>query len=78
MPALGTFSLSRSSLSNRPRFSGKTLIPLGIRANARMLDVLMQASFKEGLTKKLARVEEIFYPTTLSYLNSWERGQWPG
>ena len=28
-------------------------------------DILMQASFKEGLTKKLARVDEIFYPTTL-------------
>jgi hypothetical protein len=27
--------------------------------------VLMRASFKEGLTKKLARVEEVFYPTTL-------------
>ena len=37
-------------------------VPLGIHANARMLDVLMQASFKEGVTKKLARVDEIFHP----------------
>jgi len=44
---------------------GSDPYPLGIRANAKMLNVLMQASFKEGLTKKLARVEEIFYPTTL-------------
>ena len=44
---------------------GSDPYPLGIRANAKVLNVLMQASFKEGLTKKLARVEEIFYPTTL-------------
>ena len=37
-------------------------VPLGIRANARMLNVFMQASFKERMTKKLARVDEIFYP----------------
>ena len=47
------------------RIRRKDPYPLGIRANVRMLDILMQASFKEGLTKKLARVDEIFYPTTL-------------
>jgi len=44
---------------------GSDPYPLGIRANAKMLNVLLRASFKEGLTKKLARVEEVFYPTTL-------------
>lgn len=39
--------------------------PQGIRANARMLEVLTKSSLKEGLTKKLARIEEIFFSTTL-------------
>jgi 4,5-dihydroxyphthalate decarboxylase len=37
----------------------------GVRANRKMLEVLFQGSFEQGLTKKLARVEEVFYPTTL-------------
>ena len=39
--------------------------PLGVRANRKMLEVLFQSSFAQGLTKKLARIEDIFYPTTL-------------
>jgi 4,5-dihydroxyphthalate decarboxylase len=44
---------------------GSDPYPLGVRANAKMLSVLMEASFREGLTRKLARVDEVFYPTTL-------------
>ena len=34
--------------------------PLGIEKNRAMLDVLFRASHEEGLTKKLARIEDIF------------------
>ena len=61
----GYFFFVEEIVKQQAELFGKDPYPLGIRANARMLDVLMQASFKEGLTKKLARVEEIFYPTTL-------------
>ena len=39
---------------------GNDPYPLGIEKNRAMLDVLFRASHEEGLTKKLARVEDIF------------------
>src|SRR5262245_45746529 len=61
----GYFFFIEELVKQQSELFGSDPYPLGIRANAKMLDVLMQASFKEGLTKKLARAEQIFYPTTL-------------
>lgn len=63
--AAGYFFFVEELVKQQSAIFGSDPYPLGIRANARMLDVLMQASFKEGLTKKLASIEEIFYSTTL-------------
>jgi 4,5-dihydroxyphthalate decarboxylase len=44
---------------------GQDPYPLGIRQNQKMLELLFRSSNEEGLTKKQARVEDIFYKTTL-------------
>jgi len=44
---------------------GEDPYQLGIRANRRMLETLFRSSFEQGLTKKLARIEEIFCPSIL-------------
>src|SRR5262249_46561580 len=44
---------------------GEDPYPLGIGKNRKMLDVLFRASNEEGLTKKQARIEDIFHPSTL-------------
>jgi 4,5-dihydroxyphthalate decarboxylase len=44
---------------------GKDPYPLGVSRNKKMLDVLFRASHEEGLTKKQARVEDIFDKTLL-------------
>ena len=44
---------------------GKDPYPQGIRANRKMLETLIASSHREGLTKKLARIEDIFFRTTL-------------
>jgi hypothetical protein len=38
--------------------------PLGIKQNQKMLEILFRGSHEEGLTKKQARIEDIFYKTT--------------
>ncbi|MET0502476.1 MAG: hypothetical protein ABW172_13210, partial [Candidatus Binatia bacterium] len=38
--------------------------PLGIKQNQKMLEVLFRGSHEEGLTKKQARIEDIFDKTT--------------
>ncbi len=63
--AAGYFFFVEELVKQQTVVFGSDPYPLGIRANAKMLEILMQASFKEGLTKKLARVEEVFYRTTL-------------
>jgi 4,5-dihydroxyphthalate decarboxylase len=44
---------------------GEDPYPYGIEKNKEMLDVLFQWAFDEGLAKKRAQIEEIFYRTTL-------------
>lgn len=51
--------------ANQAALFGEDPFPYGIRANQKMLELLFQNSNDEGLTQKLARVEEIFHPTTL-------------
>jgi 4,5-dihydroxyphthalate decarboxylase len=44
---------------------GQDPYPLGIKQNQKMLEVLFRSSHEEGLTKKQARIEDIFHKTTL-------------
>ena len=44
---------------------GEDPFPFGIRENRKMLELLFRNSHEDGLTRKLARVEDVFYPTTL-------------
>ena len=44
---------------------GQDPYPLGIKRNQKMLEVLFRSSHEEGLTKKQARIEDIFHKTTL-------------
>lgn len=44
---------------------GSDPYPQGVKANRHMLEILFRNSFEEGLTKKLARVEDVFFRTTL-------------
>jgi 4,5-dihydroxyphthalate decarboxylase len=62
--AAGYFFFVEELVKQQSAIFGGDPYPLGIRANAKMLNVLMQASYKEGLTKRLAHVEDVFYPTT--------------
>ena len=39
--------------------------PLGIKQNQKMLEVLFRSSYEEGLTKKQARIEDVFHRTSL-------------
>jgi 4,5-dihydroxyphthalate decarboxylase len=39
--------------------------PLGVKENRQMLEILFRGSYEDGLTTNLAKVEDIFYPTTL-------------
>lgn len=44
---------------------GEDPFPFGIRENRKMLEMLFRNSHEDGLTQRLARVEDLFYPTTL-------------
>jgi 4,5-dihydroxyphthalate decarboxylase len=39
--------------------------PFGLKANRRMLEILAQSSFEQGLTKEPAAVDDLFHPTML-------------
>ena len=54
-----------SSFREQARVFGNDPYPMGLMANRKMLEILARSSFSEGLTKKLARFEDIFYRTTL-------------
>jgi 4,5-dihydroxyphthalate decarboxylase len=44
---------------------GDDPFPYGIKANQKMLELLYRNSHEEGLTHKLARVQDLFHPSTL-------------
>lgn len=50
---------------NQAAIFGEDPYPLGIKENRKMLEVLFQSSFEEGLTKQRARLEDVFYRSTL-------------
>lgn len=51
--------------ANQAALFGEDPFPYGIKANRKMLELLFQNSHEEGLTQKLARIEDIFHPSTL-------------
>ena len=44
---------------------GDDPFPLGVAKNRRMLEMLFRNSHEEGLTQRLAKIEEVFFPSTL-------------
>ena len=44
---------------------GDDPFPFGVSKNRHMLEMLFRSSHDEGLTKKLARIEDVFFPATL-------------
>lgn len=54
-----------SAFREQANLFGDDPYPMGLMANRKMLDILAQNSFGEGLTRKLARFEDVFYRTTL-------------
>jgi 4,5-dihydroxyphthalate decarboxylase len=43
---------------------GDDPFPFGVEKNRRMLELLFHSSHQEGLTKQLARIEDVFFPAT--------------
>jgi 4,5-dihydroxyphthalate decarboxylase len=54
-----------SSRSEQSTMVGDDPFPFGIARNRRMLEMLFYNSHAEGLTQKLATVEEVFFPSVL-------------
>ena len=49
---------------------GRNFWSHGIAANRKELDLVMRYTFEQGLTKRRARIEEIFHPSTLELLDA--------
>ena len=64
--AIGTYLLFEGEdYKQQAEIFGKDPYPLGIKQNRKMLEVLFRSSFEEGLTKKRARIEDLFDRTLL-------------
>lgn len=46
---------------------GADPFPYGIKANRKMLETIIDYSYEQGLTKKKAKIEELFAPPTLEF-----------
>jgi 4,5-dihydroxyphthalate decarboxylase len=62
-PAYLYFETSRRA--NQETMVGSDPFPFGIKANRKMLETLFQSSYAEGLTQRLAKIEEVFCPSLL-------------
>jgi 4,5-dihydroxyphthalate decarboxylase len=63
---MGTYLLFEAEdYRQQAELFGQDPYPLGIRQNQKMLEVLFRSSYEEGLTKKLARIEDVFDKSTL-------------
>ena len=63
---MGTYLLFEvEDYKNQAEFFGKDPYPLGIEQNRKMLEVLFRSSYEEGLTRKQARIEDVFDRTVL-------------
>ena len=54
-----------SCFREQARMFGDDPYPLGLRENRKMLEILFRSSHEEGLTRRLARIEDIFCRSTL-------------
>lgn len=45
---------------------GEDPYPCGLKANRKMLEMLVRSSVEQGLTKGMARIEDLFDPSTWS------------
>ena len=45
---------------------GTDPFPFGVKQNRKMLEMLFRNSHAEGLTQKLATIEEVFFPALLN------------
>ena len=54
--------------ANQATLFGDDPFPYGIKANQKMLELLFRNSHEEGLTHKLARVEDLFPPKHIGHL----------
>ena len=63
---LGTYLLFEAEdYKKQVECFGEDPYPMGIKRNQKMLEVLFRSSYEEGLTKKQAQIEDVFYKTTL-------------
>jgi 4,5-dihydroxyphthalate decarboxylase len=63
---LGTYLLFEAEdYKKQAECFGADPYPLGVRQNRKMLEALFRGSHEEGLTKKQARIEDVFHETTL-------------
>ena len=51
---------------NQAAMFGDDPYPYGVSKNRRMLEMLFRHSHEEGLTQRLATIEEVFFPSTLN------------
>ncbi|MGH7886917.1 MAG: hypothetical protein ACREPG_03560, partial [Candidatus Binatia bacterium] len=54
-----------SERASQEKMVGSDPFPFGIGANRKMLETLFQNSHQEGLTERLAKIEEVFFPGLL-------------
>jgi 4,5-dihydroxyphthalate decarboxylase len=54
-----------SDRANQDKMVGNDPFPFGIKANCKMLETLFHNSHEEGLTQRLAKIEEVFFPGLL-------------
>lgn len=54
-----------SDRGNQEKMVGNDPFPFGIKNNRKMLEMLFRNSHEEGLTQRLAKIEEVFYPGLL-------------
>ena len=54
-----------SDRASQEKMVGTDPFPFGIEANRKMLETLFHNSHTEGLTQRLAKIEEVFSPSLL-------------
>lgn len=54
-----------SDRARQEKMVGSDPFPFGIKANRKMLETLFRSSHEEGLTQRLAKIEEVFFPGLL-------------
>ena len=57
--------LENSERASQEKMVGIDPFPFGIKANRKMLETLFLNSHEEGLTQRLARIDEVFFPGLL-------------